>query len=209
MKTPCGVPPPHPQELHFCSEDGARDGYVLRRGVCYNLFRCHGPPHNLFQDGQVRVTKLFCACCLPQRPQNESVTNPGRTRDSRLQASQAIPGDPTRSQAIPSDPRRGDPKRSQAIPSGPRRAQASPSHPKGSQAIPGDPKRSQAIPSDPRRSQAKPGVTLGVPGTASCRHGRIFGEKCSLLCRSEGAFGVSFCTCCINFHPFWGQGSHL
>ena len=233
-----------------------RDWFVLRRGGCYNLFRWHGPPHNLFQDGQVRVTKLFCACCLPQRPQNEIVTNPGRTRDSRMQAwklpspsdpkrSPAIPSDPKRCQVIPSDPRRpqaipsdpqaipgdprrshaissdpqrsqaipgrapGDPKRSQAIPSGPRRAQAIPSHPKGSQAIAGDPKRSQAIPSDPRRSQAKPGVTLGVPGTASCRHGRILGERCVLHFHSEGAFGVSFCTFCTNFHPFWGQGFHL
>ena len=58
----------------------------MRRGVCYNLFRFHGPPNNLFQDGQVRVTKLFCACCLSQQPQNQIVTNPGRTSDSRLQA---------------------------------------------------------------------------------------------------------------------------
>ena len=177
MKTPCGVPPPHPQELHFCSEDGARDGYVLRRGVCYNLFRFHGPPNNLFQDGQVRVTKLFCACCLPQQPQNEIVTNPGRTRDSRMQAwklpkrpqaprrSQAIPSDPKRSPAIPGDPRRspaipGDTKRSQANPT--QRPQAIPQaipgsgDPKPSQAMRRDPKPSQAIPRAPKRSQAIP-----------------------------------------------------
>ena len=77
------------------------------------------------------------------------------------------------------------------------------------QATPSDPRRSPAIPSEPRRSQAKPGVTLGVPGTASCRQGMMFGQSCVLHFCSAGAFGASFCTCCINFHSFWGQGSHL
>jgi hypothetical protein len=146
-------------------------GAVLRRGVCYNLFRCHGPPNNLFQDGQVRVTKLFCACCLPPRAQNESVKNPGRTRDSSLQAwslpkrsqaipsAQASPGDPRRSEASP-----GDPRRSQATPSDPKRSQAIPSDPSRSLAIPSDPtdpRRSQASPGDPRRSPAIPGDTKG------------------------------------------------
>ena len=68
-------------------QDGARDRYVGRTSVWDKSFRSHGPPDNVFQDGHVvRVTKLFCPRCPPQQPQNESVTNPGRTRDSRLQA---------------------------------------------------------------------------------------------------------------------------
>ena len=100
--------------------------------------------------------EIVLRLCLPQQPQNEIVTNPGRTRDSRMQAWKLpSPSDPKRSPAIPSDP-----KRCQVIPSDPRRPQAIPSDP---QAIPGDPRRSHAISSDPQRSQAIPGRAPGDP----------------------------------------------
>ena len=110
------------------------------------------------------VLRLLPATTTPERNCNEPWAYQGQ-QDAGMEASQATPS----AQAI-----------AQAIPSHPKRCDASPSHPKPSQGLPSDPTRSPAIPSEPRRSQAKPGVTLGVPGTASCRQGMFFGQKCVL-----------------------------